>query len=161
MGRLIKKIYDGSIVEFDTGSFDDWCVYLTVPGENRFAPTDVEYFKALVEFGGIHGHQKIYDDFVIVYDQTTSRIEDKVTSLITEIAKGYGEERIWMDRWLTVIYSGMVAEENKENTKLGKRIKRLGVHQCLIEKLEVIIAANFSKGRKWRELDVIMKERGF
>lgn len=112
----------------------------------------------MAKFTGI---KKIYDDFVSVYEQTTSRIDDTVTNSITEIANGYGEERIWMDRWLTVIYAGMVAEENKKFKKLGKRIKHLGVYQCLIEKLEVKIAANFSKGKKWRELDAIMKERGF
>ena len=29
MGQLIKSFVDGSYLEYDRGSFDDWCVYLT------------------------------------------------------------------------------------------------------------------------------------
>jgi hypothetical protein len=55
----------------------------------------------------------------------------------------------------------MVAEENKTNTKLGKKIKRLGVHQILIENMKPEIAANFSKGMKWQEISNECKIRGF
>ena len=55
----------------------------------------------------------------------------------------------------------MVAEENKLNTKLGKRIKRLGIYQILIENSSPETAAVFSKGKKWKELDDLMKTKGF
>ena len=55
----------------------------------------------------------------------------------------------------------MIAEENKANTKLGKKIKRLGVHQILIENITPNISANYSKGMKWREIEKECKERGF
>lgn len=45
--------------------------------------------------------------------------------------------------------------------KIGKRAKRLGIHQVLIENIEPEIAANFSKNKKWRELDKECKKRGF
>ncbi len=41
-----------------------------------------------------------------------------------------------MEIWFNVLYAGMVAEENKENAVLKKRIKRLGMHQVLIDGLE-------------------------
>ena len=66
-----------------------------------------------------------------------------------------------IDIWFTVIYGGMVAEENKEFAVLKKRIKRLGMHQILIERKDAEYAANFSKGKKWKELDELMKKRGF
>jgi hypothetical protein len=66
-----------------------------------------------------------------------------------------------IDIWFTVIYAGMVAEENKKNAKLKKRIKRLGMFQVLIEKKSAEYAANFSKGKKWKELDTIMLSAGF
>lgn len=56
---------------------------------------------------------------------------------------------------------GMIAEENKENTQLGKQIKRLGVHQVLIEKMGCNEAANFSKGIRWRQIDAICSSKGF
>ena len=54
-----------------------------------------------------------------------------------------------------------MVRENKEFAKLKKRIKRLGMYQTLIEGMKPRDAANFSKGKDWTELDVIMKERGF
>jgi hypothetical protein len=55
----------------------------------------------------------------------------------------------------------MIAEENKKNAILKKRIKRLGIYQVLIEGMKPEVAAVFSKGKKWRELDKTMLERGF
>jgi len=80
---------------------------------------------------------------------------------ITEIASSYGDDKIIMDIWFTVIYAGMVAEENKKNAILKKRVKRLGMYQVLIENQSPDFAANFSKGKKWRELDALMKKYGF
>jgi hypothetical protein len=66
-----------------------------------------------------------------------------------------------MEIWFNVLYAGMVAEENKEHALLKKRIKRLGMHQVLLENMEPEKAALFSKGKKWTELDKLMKEKGF
>jgi hypothetical protein len=55
----------------------------------------------------------------------------------------------------------MIAGENKTNAILKKRIKRLGMHQILIEDLDADYSGNFSKRKNWKELDVLMKERGF
>lgn len=161
MGRVIKKINNQAIVEYDKGRFDDWCVYLTKGNGSRYAPVDKEYFKALWEFSLVYGTQRIYDDYVRVYDLTDKSINPKVLDLITQIASTYDKDSEEIDIWFTVIYAGMVAEENKAFTILKKRIKRLGMHQVLIEKLDSNYAANFSKGKKWRELDVIMSEKGF
>jgi hypothetical protein len=65
------------------------------------------------------------------------------------------------DIWFTVIYAGMIAEENKANAVLKKRIKRLGMYQLMIQNINPEVAANFSKGKNWRELDVLMKQYGF
>jgi hypothetical protein len=35
------------------------------------------------------------------------------------------------------------------------------MHQILIENMPINEAANFSKGKKWRELDEICKTKGF
>ena len=80
---------------------------------------------------------------------------------IKEIAKSYGTDEIRVAIDFSIIYMGMVAEENKAFTKLGKRVKRLGVYQVLIDRMDYNTAANFSRGRKWRELDEICKSKGF
>jgi len=161
MAVLVKNVNNRNIIEFDNGSFDAWCVYLTRNKQMRYAPKDTEYFSRLYLLGFKYGHQKIYDDFVLYYKRTNQHLDVDVLKLITEIAAGYGCDAEEMDIWLSIIYAGMVAEENKANTILRKRIKRLGMHQVLIEKRKPDYAANFSKGKPWRELDALMKERGF
>ena len=161
MATLIKKVRGRNIIEFDKGRFDDWCVYLTRFGKKRYAPTDYEYFSILQQLGAVYGHQKIYTDFIAFYIPTNSSIDPNVTDRITDIANEYGSDAEEVDIWFSVIYAGMVAEENKQFAVLKKRVKRLGLHQVLMEGLEPGKAASFSKGVKWRELDKVMKERGF
>jgi hypothetical protein len=161
MARLIKEIRNGNVVEYDSGAFDNWCVYLKRPNMGRYAPRDNEYFRKLLALGRTHGFQKIYNDFITIYNQTNKSISPGVLQLITSISNGYGADAEEIEIWFTVIYAGMVAEENKEFTKLGKRVKRLGMHQVLIDKMAPEHAANFSKGKPWRELDAIMVTKGF
>lgn len=159
MSRLIKNVRSRNVVEFDNGSFDNWCVYLTRPGQKRYAPRDTEYFSKLRQLGNIYGHQKIYNDFY--YTRTNRNIDADVLDLITQLTEPYGNDAEEMDIWFSVIYAGMVAKENKANAILKKRIKRLGMHQVLIEGLDANYAANFSRGKKWKELDLLMKQKGF
>ena len=161
MPTLIKNVRNRNVIEFDQGAFDSWCVYLTRPGQLRYAPRDTEYFAKLKQLGNNHGHERVYNDFVTYYTPTNRNIDVSVLNLITQLADPYGNDAEEMDIWFSVIYAGMVAEENKANAILKKRIKRLGMHQVLIEGLDAHYAANFSKGKKWRDLDGLMKERGF
>ena len=55
----------------------------------------------------------------------------------------------------------MIAEENKKNTKLGKRIKRLGIYELLYGEKNVEYATNFMKGMNWRDIEQLCKEKGF
>jgi ribosomal protein S17E len=150
-----------NLVEFDQGSFDEWCVFLTRPGTSQYAPKDTEYFTLLKNKGNRFGHAKIYNDFISYYNQTTKDIDNTILDLITTLSNDYEEEAEEIDIWFTVIYAGMIAEENKANAILKKRIKRLGMHQVLLENYDPELAANFSKGKKWQELDRIMKGKGF
>ena len=161
MAQFIKNINGRNLIEFDNGGFDTWCVYLTRANNPRYAPKDIEYFSILLELGKIYGGKRIYSDFVEFYNLTSDRIESSVLNLITSISNKYEDHTEAIDVWFTVIYAGMVAEENKENAKLKKRIKRLGMHQLLIEGVPPQIAANFSRRKKWRELDKLMALKGF
>ena len=55
----------------------------------------------------------------------------------------------------------MIAEKNKEGTVLKERIKRLGMHQLLMLNYSPEVAANFSKGKKAKDLDIICRGYGF
>lgn len=160
MALIIKKICN-SIIEFDNGSFDKWCVYLTRPGSQRYAPKDAEYFSRLQQLGIVHGPAKIFNDFISIYTVTGKTLDKKTLHLISAISENYGDDAEEIDIWLTIIYAGMIAEENKANAILKKRVKRLGMQQVLLEGRSAEYAANFSKGKKWQELDAIMKAKGF
>ncbi|RPH32578.1 MAG: hypothetical protein EHM93_08870 [Bacteroidales bacterium] len=161
MAQFIKNVKGTNLIEFDNGGFDSWCVYLTRTNCTKYAPKDLEYFTILQELGIIYGRERLYSDFVEFYNLTNAHIESNVLNLITSISEKYQEHSEQIDIWFTVIYSGMVAEENKLNAKLKKRIKRLGMHQLLIEGVTPQIAATFSKGKKWWELDKLMILKGF
>jgi hypothetical protein len=161
MPQKLNSFSNGGFIEFDLGCFDGWCVFVTTPGSKRFAPTDVQYFTRLKQLGEKFGPQKIYDDFVVIYNRTSKNVDSKVFELIAILSRFYNSDGVEMELWLNVIYAGMIAEENKENAILKKRIKRLGMHQVLIEGILPEKAAVFSKGKKWKELDEIMRLKGF
>ena len=161
MAALIKLINNSTRIEFDKGTFDDWCVYLSKPNERRYAPLDTEYFGRLQELSKKYTSQKIYNDFIKFYTLTDKNLSQVILRLIDAIAKDYLEDEEEINIWFTIIYAGMIAEENKANAILKKRVKRLGMHQVLILNLPPEYAANFSKGKKWKELDLIMKTNGF
>lgn len=161
MPRRINQFSNGGFIEFDTGSFDEWCVYVTRANGKRFAPSDLWYFSRLEKLSRFYGRQTIYDDFIVIYNRTTKTIEPEVFELIAALSQSYRNDSLEIEIWLNVLYAGMIAEENKENAKLGKRLKRLGMHQVLLEKMTPEEAAVFSRGKKWKELDKLMKRKGF
>lgn len=161
MGRTVTTFSDGSRLEYDKGAFDDWCVYLTRPDGLKYAPKDSQYFQRLVDYGAKYGFDNLYEDYVEIYNRTTKNIDEAVLERIKEIADKYGEDALNIAIDFSIIYMGMIAEENKEFTKLGKRVKRLGVHQVLKERMHYDEAANFSRGKKWKELDRICLSKGF
>ena len=154
--KIVKKFKDGSEIGFGKGRFDDFCVYL----DNK-PPLDVHYFTRLFELKEIYGGSNIYNDFVYIYDLVTKKLESAVLENITHISQKYKDDITRVDKIFTILYMAMIAEENKANTKLGKKIKRLGVHQILIENITPNISANYSKGMKWREIEKECMERGF
>lgn len=161
MPRRLNQFKNGGYIEFDYGKFDNWCVFITRSNGERFAPTDVQYFARLKKLGQKYGNRKIYDDFVVIFNRTTSEINPEIFKLISLLSRFYDEDELEMEIWLNVLYAGMLAEENKAKAILKKRVKRLGMHQLLIEGTQPETAATFSKGKKWEELDQLMRDRGF
>lgn len=158
---IVKTFADNSTLEYDQGGFDTWCIYLTRPGVARHAPLDINYFTRLQQLGTVYTVERMYSDFVAIYDITTKQLSEEVLNQISFLAQQYNNDSIEIEILFTILYMGMIAEENKRNTKLGKRIKRLGLHQVLIEGMHPQIAANFSRGMGWRAIDNECKNRGF
>lgn len=142
---------DGSFLEFAQGKFDDWCIYLTRPGQKRYAPRDEIYFADLLQYGNKHGTRKIYDDFISIYDLADRQLKDEVFQHIHSITQKFNEDCLEIEILYAILYMGMVAENNKKFTMLKKRIKRLGVHQVLVDGISPRDAANYSKKALWQE----------
>jgi hypothetical protein len=157
---VLKTVSDGTRIEFDRGKFDDWCVYSARPGEARYAPRDVEYFSTLKQLHECH--PRVHDDFIDVFVRTGPTIDAGVLEFISEIAMRYPNDiRTEVEILLVTFYAAMIAEENRAHAPLGKRIKRLGVHQVLVDGMPPEHAAVFSRGKPWRELDEHCRARGF
>lgn len=161
MSKIIKTFADNSYLEYDRGKFDDWCVYYSLPNGTRKPPHDTEYFSDLKNFSNVYGVERLYNDFVKVYDLTKKDIDGSVLKRISKIALEYDTDALKIDIIFSILYMAMIAEERKKNTRLGKRIKRLGIHMLLIENQSVFKSANFMRGMKWIEIDKLCRERGF
>ena len=96
-----------------------------------------------------------------VYNWTGKQPSQDVLNRISTLSASYGDNALAVDVVFTILYMAMIAEERKAYTKLGKRIKRLGIHALLIENVPVNSAANFMRGMGWREIDNLCRQRGF
>jgi hypothetical protein len=162
MERLVKQFQNQQKIIFDTGKFDDWCVYLVTNDGKRSAPKDLDYFTELQKIAKTYPDNKLYKDFVSIYQSTKASIETTLLEKITRLSNTYlPHHKTRIELLFTILYAGMIAEENKEKAILKKRIKRLGVHQILIQKHSPAYAANFSKGKNWKELHALMQSLGF
>jgi hypothetical protein len=161
MGDLIARFDDGSFLEFSQGKFDSFCVFEVMPNGNRKPPRDADYFQVLMDCSSYLDALTVYKDFVCVYDSTGQLVEQEVVKSIFVLAEKYGTEKLKFAKAMCMIYAGMIAENNKAFTKLGKRIKRLGVYVLLMEEGSLHFAANFMRGKNWREIDAMCLQRGF
>ena len=151
----------GERIEFKRGQFDAWQGW--IHPDNR-PPRDVDYFSEILSLASSYlSNSDKYNIFVEVYEKTNSKPDISVIALIKELCgkKFKLEERLKAEILYATLYFTMIAEENRKFTKLGKLIKRLGVHQILIENQSVSYAANFSKGMRWTEIRDECKARGF
>lgn len=160
---LVYRFVDGTSLEFDSGYFDDWCVYVTSPDDIRTAPRDIDYFSRICEYSRKYGISKIWDLFVSIYEHTDEHINPKVFDCIVKYSTMLfdDEDALNIAIDFSIIYMGMIAEENKENAILKKRIKRLGLYQILYCNMSPAEAAAFSKGKSWMTLDRLCSKYGF
>lgn len=171
--RLIKNFRGGGKIEFGPGNFDDWCFRLTDINGKEYRPKDVKYFERIEAYGNVYGRQVLYDDFVTIYKATGKIVDPAVLDLIETLSSKYpnisgentgftgGPGASEMERLLTTLYAGMIAENNKKNTMLGHRVKRLGVHQILIEGCSARYAADYSRKKSGEGLDAECAAKGF
>lgn len=158
--RIIKEFNDNSHLEYDRGQFDNWCVYMVDANGHRNPPLDRDYFNELKALADTYGANRVYDDFVRIYDSTTRDINDAVLTNISNIAATYGNP-LAVDKLFTTFYMAMTAEENYPHTRLGRKIKRLAAYEILFGGRDVADAVVFMKRMGWRDIAALCEERGF
>lgn len=150
--------YKNGSIRFGRGNFDDWAVIVDFPNAPKM-PRDIWYFAKLLKYKSILG-RKVYDDFVQLYEKVTAEVDTAVFDWIQTITADYPEPEE-AELVFGILYMAMIAEENKAGAILKKRIKRLGVHQVLLEKVPLSIAVEYSKGKPATELVLECHNRGF
>lgn len=155
-----RTFSDGEAIGFGRGRIDNFCVYHRIEGLTR-APLDTEYFDFMEGLSRSHSPQMVYRRFVTLYEFVKKEVSEDAIQLIDKLSSDFPKEYRACQTYFTILYLAMVAEENYPGTKLGKRLKRLGIHQILIEGIEVHVAAHWSRGKPWREIAEECKRRGF
>lgn len=150
---------------FGQGSFDEWCIYVMSEDKKwmRF-PTDEWYFTIAKSWTDTWPAKDIYADFVKIYEATTADYSPAAVGPVVEMIKGLSwnyRDEFEAQVIFTILYMGMIAEENKVGAILKKRIKRLGMYQLLMEDLTPHEAAHFSRNKSTFELAPYCNDRGF
>lgn len=160
--KVVKQLANNRKVIFDKGKFDDWCVFIVENNGQKNAPKERTYFSDLYNIARFYETDKVYNDFLDIYDMTTKKIDDSVLMTIDNLAVTYNDEhQIIMQQWLTVLYAHMLAEENKSRSILKKRLKRLGIFQVLKLNMPPEMVCEFPKDKDWHTLNEIMNSYGF
>lgn len=135
------------------------------------APKDVGYLQRIRDLAVIYGQNLIWKSFLKLYDSIPQvrevTINRKMTETVMEIVSGFpGETDLRLT--LDCLMCAMVAENNrlkkygsKFDTKLGKKVKALGVYQAIYEPwLAIRQVADYSKGKPWGQISAECEKRG-
>lgn len=131
---------DNTDISRGTGNFDDW--HITVNNKTIY---DRQYFQQLKNLAIRYSNQKVYDDFVTVYDSTDFEVNNEVfENIIPRIANTYqSKDYNEVENLFSILYAVMLAEQ-KRPLPLKKKIKRLGIYQVLFLNYSPVIASKYS-----------------
>lgn len=146
--------------EFDPSNEYKWFVYFDQANANRKYASDAENLNELQSLAAKYSPERIYRDFVKLYDATEYNFNPNALNIIAGIAESYGDDAAEVNYQFTIMYFGMLSEQHKKDTKLGKRIKRLAVYRALFDTYTAQ-EASYYPSRKWWLLDSLCSQRGF
>lgn len=157
---LITAFDDRTYLCYTRGAFDNWRVtFLDSEGKQETSPKDTaffDYFLSLMAYGNTGREifniikrmsKKISKGMDIDFDH----LKDEIYEYAEELSIPE-EEKLRFEKAMMSVLAAMLSEEQKAFTKLGKKLKLLGLHQVLIGKMDPKIAANWSRGKPWREI---------
>ena len=158
--RAFRTFADGSSIGFGRGKIDKFCVFVKDKTGVR-APLDIEYFQFIHDLAAEYGTLAVYNAFKRIYDVADKELLPEAGSAIDQASERFSESNLKPRFYFSILYLCMVAEQNYPNTRLGKRLKRLGIYQILFEGMAVPEAANWSRGKSWRVIAAECEKRGF
>lgn len=166
--RTVKSFSDGTKLAWDYGRLDAWCVYTIDNNNAKTSPKDVDYFTDLLTIAQKYGNQRVYKDFVTIYDNIKCEDPEKCNlPIVAQVASTYPEEdRKFVEYTLTIFWMAMVSEWNYKirgiyPSRLKHRIKRLGVYTMLIDGKDPEYATTFMKNMPWQEVNELCKVDNF
>lgn len=144
----------------DTGIFVEYAIT-----DFKFdAPTDNDYMQEIRNLASKYGQNEVWRSFLKLYDSIPQQrgvaITRTMTRKVSEIVAQYPCEknlRLTFD----CLLCAMIAENNREKTKLGKKIKALGIYQSIYElHLSIPQVTNYSKNKSWQWISKECQRRG-
>lgn len=166
LDSITIKEMTGTQTDF-TGSFVQYAVV-----DFEFdAPEDVDYMQDIRDLASKYGQDRVWASFMELYNCIPQKrgvgITRAMTQKVIEIASQYpGEPDLRLT--LDCLLCAMIAENNRLrkygsqfDTKLGKKIKALGVYQAIYETdMSIRQVADYSKNRGWRWISEECRRRG-
>ena len=160
MENNASPLADFQSMEFDSRREYKWFVYFDQANADRQHTGYVENLRELQNFATRYSPDRLYRDFVKIYDATEINVNPKTLDLIAEISESYYDDAANINYLFTLIYFALLSEHNKKNQQLGKRIKRLAVYQALFDKVQAE-EVRYHVPRKWWLIDAQCSQRGF
>jgi len=148
----------GYVIYYGYGQFDYYCVHVLKPKSKRvWKPRDTECFMWLKRMGKKYGNDKLYEDFLKIYEPITTDTDmGDIENIVKEVSSKYRYSQEW---WIILALT-IKAELHKKNTKLGKTIKHLGVYELLNEDKKVRDIVLDINDENWMALKESMLEKG-
>jgi len=140
---MLMSFRDGTRLVYEDGQFDGYKVSFYNSHRRIGSPTDIETFEKLLRVGDMQSTMSVIKNIAGQISKYT---------VFDEVAIHTVNDTLAEQKLFSSIAAMMIAEERKEGSKLGKYVKLLGCYQVLIEGMEPYLAANWSKGRNWREI---------
>lgn len=157
---LITAFDDSTYLCFTRGAFDSWRVtFLDSEGKQLYSPKDTaffDYFLSLTEYGNTEQEifniiKKMSKKIVKDMDTEFDHLKEEIYNYAVELNIPESEQ-LRFEKAMMSILAAMLSEEQKAFTRLGKKLKLLGLHQVLIGKMEPREAASWSRGKPWRDI---------
>jgi len=158
--KYIMEFPDERLIWFQMGNINNWFVNTSrYPEPEKITPSETMNFDKDVQM--LSWLLKMQDDYGsivmahirTIYNLVKTRFEMSPVSplqtdwdLVMELAGFYEKTDVKkVSHIFGYVYYAMISEENYENTKLGKKLKLLGIHQVLLEGMKPEDAACWSK----------------